>query len=187
MLAWAALLAVAARGAVAVIGVLAIAAAISTTVSALLAGHGGAAPAVMAFAGILRGRPMGGPLAGALVGRGDRNADQPLDIAQERRFLVIAERDRHAVGAGARGAADAVHVRSRDVRQIVIDHMADAVDVDAAGGDVGGDQDAQLAARGSRRARARAGSATCCRGSPRRRRRSSAGRGPPCRRRAWCG
>ena len=73
------------------------------------------------------------------------------------------------VGAGARGAADAVDVAFRDVRQIVIEDMGDAVDVDAAGGDVGRDQDAHAGRRGSRRARARAGSATCCRGWRRRR------------------
>ena len=80
----------------------------------------------------------------------------------------VAERDRDAVGAGARGAADAVHVALRDVRQVEVDDVADAVDVDAAGGDVGRDQRARRGRRGSRPARARAGSATCCRGSPRR-------------------
>ena len=62
-------------------------------------------PSAIAVLGMLRGRCVG-PSAGAPVGRGDRHPDQPLDIAQEGRFLVIAERDRHAVGAGARGAAD---------------------------------------------------------------------------------
>ena len=99
-------------------------------------------PAI-AVAGILMRGPMGGALAGAAVGGRDCHPDQPLDVAQERRFLVIAERDRYALGAGARGAADAVDVAFRNVRQIVIDHVADAVHVDAAGGDVGGDQDAQ--------------------------------------------
>ena len=69
--------------------------------------------------------------------------------------------------AGARGAADAVHVALGDVGQVEVDDVADAVDVDAAGGDVGGDQHAQGCRRGRLRARARAGSATCCRGSPR--------------------
>ena len=101
-------------------------------------------PSAIAVLGMLRGRRVGPP-AGAPVGRGDRHPDQPLDVAQEGAFLVIAERDRHAVGAGARGAADAVDVAFRDVRQIVVEHVADAVDVDAAGGDVGGDQGAQLA------------------------------------------
>ncbi len=103
-----------------------------------------------------------------LVGRRDRDADQLLDVAQEGALLAVAERDRDAVGAGARGAADAVDVALRDVRQVEIDDVADAVDVDAARRDVGRHQHADLAGRGTRRARARAGSATCCRGSPRR-------------------
>ncbi len=58
---------------------------------------------------------------------------------------MIAERDRDARVAGARGAADAMHVALGNVRQVVVDHVTDAVDVDAAGGDVGGDQHAHLA------------------------------------------
>src|SRR5207245_2782592 len=81
----------------------------------------------------------------APVGRRDRHANQLLDVAQERPLLAVAERDRDARGAGARGAADAVHVAFRDVGQIVIDHVADALDVDAARRDVGGDQRAHLA------------------------------------------
>ena len=71
------------------------------------------------------------------AGRGDRHPDQLLDVAQERQLVMRAERDRDAVGAGARGAADAVHVAFRDVGQIEVDDVADAIDVDAAGGDVG--------------------------------------------------
>jgi len=85
------------------------------------------------------------PPACAAVGRRDRHADQPLDVAQIGAFLVIAERDRYAIGAGACRAADAMDVGFRDVRQIVIEHVADAVHIDAAGSDIGGDQGAQLA------------------------------------------
>ena len=106
-------------------------------------------------------------LVAAAVGRRNGDADQLLDVAQEGALLRVAERDRDAVGAGARGAADAVHVALGHVRQVVVDDVGDAVDVDAAGGDVGRDQDADACRRGRPRARARAGSATCCRGSPR--------------------
>ena len=51
-----------------------------------------------------------------------------------------AQRDGDAVGAGARGAADAVHVAFRNVGQVEVDDVADAFDVDAAGGDVGRDE-----------------------------------------------
>src|SRR5581483_517884 len=89
------------------------------------------------------GRGMMGPAAP--VGLRDRRADQPFDVAQIGGFLMVAERNGDAVGAGTRGAADAVHIALRDVRQVVIDHMADAVDVDAAGGNVGRHQRADTA------------------------------------------
>src|ERR1044071_9688781 len=75
--------------------------------------------------------------AGAAVFRRDRHADQPLDIAEIRSLFVIAERDGDALGAGPRGAADAVDVALRHVRQVVIDDVADAIDVDAARRDIG--------------------------------------------------
>ena len=84
--------------------------------------------------------------AGTPIGHGYRCADELLDVAQEGQLFAVAERDGDAVGAGARGAADAVHVGLRHVRQVEVDDVADAVDVDAAGGDVGGDQRRDLAA-----------------------------------------
>ena len=57
----------------------------------------------------------------------------------------VAEGDRDAVGAGARGAADAVDIALRHVGQLEIDDMGDAVDVDAARRDVGRDQHADAA------------------------------------------
>src|SRR3954454_2859526 len=58
----------------------------------------------------------------APIGSRDRDTDQLLDIAQERPLLGVAERDRDAGGAGASGAADAMHVAFRNVRQVVVDH-----------------------------------------------------------------
>ena len=46
---------------------------------------------------------------------------------------------------GAAGAADAVHVGLGVGRDVVVDDVADPLDVEAAGGDVGGDQDVELA------------------------------------------
>src|SRR5205085_10299642 len=93
--------------------------------------------AILLRAVMLRGRcrARGAPI-------GDRNgqSDQLFDSAQESHLFVVAERDRDAFGAGPRGAADAMHVAFRDVRQVVIDDVADAVDVDAARRDVGRDQ-----------------------------------------------
>src|SRR3546814_14036619 len=60
-------------------------------------------------------------------------------------FLSIAERDGDALGAGARGAADAVDVALRLVRQFVVDDVGDPWHVDAARGDVGRHQHAGTA------------------------------------------
>ena len=77
----------------------------------------------------------------------DRNlvADVGLDIGQRDRVLLATEADGVAVGAGARGAADAVHVVGRILRQVEIEHVADIGNVQAARGDVGGDQHRELA------------------------------------------
>ena len=50
------------------------------------------------------------------------------------------ERDRLALLPGTARAADAVHVVLGVVGEIVVDHQFEVVDVDAAGGHVGGDQ-----------------------------------------------
>ena len=66
------------------------------------------------------------------------------------------ERDGFALGAGAAGAADAVHVVLGDVRQVEVDDVRQRLDVEAARGDVGGHQHAQLVVLEAReRARAR--------------------------------
>ena len=49
------------------------------------------------------------------------------------------------VAPGAAGAADAVHVGLLVLGALVVDDVRDVVDVDAAGGDVGGDQHVDLA------------------------------------------
>jgi len=83
---------------------------------------------------------------GAAVFARQRDPDQPLDVAQIAHLLRSGDqRDRGAVGAGARGAADAMDIGFRHVREVEIHHMADAVDVDAPRGDVGRDQGANLA------------------------------------------
>src|SRR6266404_5239204 len=54
------------------------------------------------------GRPALAGRKGVAGDHGDTLLDQFLDIAQERTLLAVAKRDGGAVGAGARGAADAV-------------------------------------------------------------------------------
>ena len=68
----------------------------------------------------------------AAVGGGDRLPRQPLDVAQQGTLLAPAQRDGYALGAGARGAADAMHVALRHVGEIVVDDVTDAIDVDTA-------------------------------------------------------
>ncbi len=68
-----------------------------------------------------------------------------LDIRQRDGVFLAAETDRVALGAGARGAAYAVHVVFRIVRQIEIEHMADVGNVQTARSHVGGDQHCNIA------------------------------------------
>jgi hypothetical protein len=58
---------------------------------------------------------------------------------------MIAKRNGSSRGASAGGAADAVDVAFRLVGNVIVDDMRNAVDVDAAGGNVGGDEDPRLA------------------------------------------
>src|SRR5262249_3307829 len=70
--------------------------------------------------------------------------DPPLDVAEQR--PVFARHQRHGLAGLARpaGAADAVHVVLGDVRQVVVHHVRQRLDVDAARRDVGRDQHLQL-------------------------------------------
>ena len=61
-----------------------------------------------------------------------------LDGRDPERILLAGEADRDARRARAAGPADAVHVILGVVRQVVVDDVADSLDVNAAGGDVGG-------------------------------------------------
>ncbi len=61
-----------------------------------------------------------------------------------RRLARGDEADRVARAAGATGAADAVHVGLGVDRQVVVDDVADALDVETARRDVGRDEDVQL-------------------------------------------
>ena len=67
-------------------------------------------------------------------------------ISPQRGHVVpVDERDRDAGLARAAGAADAVQVGLLVLGALVVDDVRDVVDVDAAGGDVGGDEDVDLA------------------------------------------
>ncbi len=69
----------------------------------------------------------------------------PLDGPQQVPLARRDEQDRLPAAPGPAGAADAVHVGLGVVRDVVIEHVRDALDVEPAGGDVGGHQDVDLA------------------------------------------
>src|SRR3954452_5744288 len=96
---------------------------------------------------LLRGRArIAAAGIGAEIFARQRHLDQPLDVAEIGELLAACDqRDRSAFGAGARGAADAVDVGLGYVGQVEIDDVRDAVDIDAAGGNIGGDQRADIA------------------------------------------
>ena len=71
---------------------------------------------------------------------------EALDAAQQPVLARLGERDRGAVAAGAAGAADPVHVRLGGRRHVVVDDVREVLDVEAARGDVGGDEQVGLAA-----------------------------------------
>ena len=81
-----------------------------------------------------------------VIADGDRRMHQALDRLKIRPLAGVAERQRGASGSGARGAADAVHIALRLIRQLVVDHMRDVGNVDAARGDIGCNENAHAAA-----------------------------------------
>ena len=85
------------------------------------------------------GRP---PCAAAHLG--DLRAGQLLDIVDRLGVGAGHQGDRDAGLAGAAGAADAVDIIVRMPGHVVVEDVADALDVEAAGGDVGGDEDVDL-------------------------------------------
>src|SRR5262245_52810822 len=76
----------------------------------------------------------------------DAPVGQALDRGEQRPVLVGHQRHCLARGARAAGAADAVHVILGNMRQVVVHHVRQLLDVEAARGDVGRDQHLQLVA-----------------------------------------
>src|SRR5262249_50399198 len=96
----------------------------------------------------------------ALVGRGldlveieivlrplhrDLLTDVLLDRLQIERTRFVNERDGLAARTRAGGAPDAMNVVFGVLRHVPVDHVADGLDVQAAGGDVRGDEDGKHA------------------------------------------
>ena len=67
-------------------------------------------------------------------------AGKALDALQDLHFFRRAKRQRDSLGPRAGGATDAMHIALAIVGQIVVDHVRNSLHIDAAGNDVGGDQ-----------------------------------------------
>ena len=78
--------------------------------------------------------------------RGDGRARIALDLPQRAAVVVIRQRHGDPGLTRASGAADAMDVALGFARQVEVDHVADAGDVDAARRDIRGDQRAHAAA-----------------------------------------
>ncbi len=87
------------------------------------------------------------PSTGTSVTHGHRNCypNKLLNIAQEGHLLALAKGNRDAFHARASRTADTVHVGFRHIRQIKVDDVADAIDIDSARGDIGGNEGPDLA------------------------------------------
>src|SRR5215475_1080103 len=79
------------------------------------------------------------PLHGNLL------ADELLDGLDLERPCLVGQADGLARGARARRASDAVHVVLGVLRHVPVDHVGHALDVQTTRGDIGGDEDGQLA------------------------------------------
>lgn len=67
-------------------------------------------------------------------------ASDLLNVTKQTALFPITECNCDAVCAGARGPADAVNIRLGNVRQVEVDDVADAIDVDTTCGDICCDQ-----------------------------------------------
>ena len=96
---------------------------------------------------LLGGLRLGGrrDRAGLALAQRHAQADQPLDVAEPTALFVAAKRDGFALGAGARRSADAVDIGLWDVRDVEVDDVAHALDIDPARRDVGRDEQPRLA------------------------------------------
>ena len=70
--------------------------------------------------------------------------NQSLDVEQVARLALITESNRHALSARSCSAAYPMDIALGDVGQIIVEDMADAIDIDTARGDVRGHKDPQL-------------------------------------------
>ncbi|VVO41641.1 hypothetical protein PS691_05795 [Pseudomonas fluorescens] len=75
------------------------------------------------------------------VAIGDFLLGHALDAFQQFFFIRSHQRDRFARTTGTTSTADPVHIVFVDVRQLEVDHVRQLVDIQAASGDIGSNQD----------------------------------------------
>ena len=95
-------------------------------------------------------------LRSVLAGGGDSfnlDAELALELEEFRALFAQEERGGNAAFSGAPSAADAMDEVFGNIGKIVVDDVRDVLHVDAASGDVGGDQDAILPALKTREGR----------------------------------
>ena len=75
----------------------------------------------------------------------DAAAEDALDVVEQLELVDADQRDGIAVDAGPAGPADAMDVVLGDHRQLEVDDVRERLDVEAAGGDLGRDEDREPA------------------------------------------
>ncbi|MNS68361.1 hypothetical protein D3C72_1016410 [compost metagenome] len=68
------------------------------------------------------------------------HSDYFLDILNVIYLINITERDRDAIGTGTTTTPDTVYIRLRYVRDLVVNHVFQQVDINTTGSDIGCDQ-----------------------------------------------
>src|SRR5580658_7030258 len=104
----------------------------------------GVRPMARAGRGAARNHPLGQQVRGDRGGR-DLVSEVVLDLRQRDREFLAGKADGVALGAGARGAADAVYVVGGILRQVEVEQVADVGNMQPAGGYVGRDKHRELA------------------------------------------
>lgn len=76
-----------------------------------------------------------------ILDHGNLLGDEFLDIPKVSYIVVVTEGYRHPLGSSSPRSTDAVHVGFRYVRDVVVDHVFELVDIDSSGGDIGRNED----------------------------------------------
>ena len=100
--------------------------------------------ALRAFATIIITRPTSRWASEGVIRNGQCGFSKAFDVAQVAALRPITEREGNALGPGARGAANAVDIAFGDVRQFVVDDVADVRHVNATGRNVGRHEHAHM-------------------------------------------